>query len=451
MFVMKIKFYLFLSILFLVIQASAKGQDKQDSVKSEGLKVEKLTYKQQPGLALAASKIFFSEKRYSISGFGEASFVNYIGSKNNDSGDLELYYTNLYRFATFFGYRITDKIIWNSEAQIEYLHDGSNESRTEFLFEAFFDFLWKDYLKARIGYFPLPIGYVNNNDEPIMFYSVNRSEVERLITPTTWIEFGAMFYGSLTADWSYAVGISQGLNAAEYLSGSWIRQGRVITYGLPKSLSFTPQLNYTGIPNTTLSLSGFFGNSGQEQSVFVDGQEKEIKAPVRIGTGYAKYERGPWRFVTVGTLGALGESRDIANLTFQESGSFEVLGSQTMGYLFELGYDLLPLIKPNRSSREGFLYNSEEFKLPLFLRFERLDTHRRYSQDLVNIRPIAGPDSFPVSFVHNNLRIWTLGTNFNLKENLVLKANYQFRKNLATHEQILPEGDRVEFGFGFIF
>ncbi|MCH7403715.1 hypothetical protein ACFOUP_03675 [Belliella kenyensis] len=434
------------SFLIFLINLSVFCQNQQDSVKNEGLKVEKLTYQQQPGLALAASKIFFSEKRYSISGFGEASSVNYIGPKNTSAGDLELYYTNLYRFATFFGYRITDKIIWNSEAQIEYLHDGNSEGHTEFLFEAFIDYLWKDYLKARVGYFPLPIGYVNNNDEPVMFYSVNRSEVERLITPTTWIEFGAMFYGNFTSDLSYALGISQGLNAAEYLSGSWIRQGRVITFGLPKTLSFTPQLNYSGIPHTTLSVSGFFGNSGQEQTVLVNGQEQTVEAPVRIGTGYAKYERGPWRFVTVGTLGSLGGTDDIAQLTLNENGTSQILGDQTMGYLFELGYDLLPLIKPVRRHREGFLYNAEEFKLPVFLRFERLDTHRRFDNRLI---PIGNPND--VSFVHNNLRIWTLGTNFNLKENLVLKANYQFRKNLANGVQALAEGDRVEFGFGFIF
>lgn len=446
---------LILGVLFGFLSVFGFAQDGQDTVKNEGIKVEKLTYQQQPGLALAASKIFFSEKRYSISGFGEASFVNYLGPKNSAAGDLELYYTNLYRFATFFGYRITDNIIWNSEAQIEYLHDGNNAGKTEFLFEAFIDFLWKDYLKARVGYFPLPIGYVNNNDEPVMFYSVNRSEVERLITPTTWIEFGSMFYGNISKDLSYALGISQGLNAAEYLSGSWIRQGRVITYGLPKALSFTPQLNYSGIPNTTLSVSGFFGNSGQEQTIAVNGAEREVKAPVRIGTGYAKYELGPWRFVTVGTLGRLGQSDQVFELTLEQTGLGQVMGSQTMGYLFELGYDLLPLLKPNRSHKEGLLYNSEEFKLPIFLRFERLDTHRRFDADLVNPALVVGPgpdlSNSPTSFVHNNLRIWTLGTNFNLKENLVLKANYQFRSNLATGDQVLPEGDRVEFGFGFIF
>jgi len=441
-------FTLFFS--FLLLWQSTYAQDKSDTVKTETRGIEKLTYKQQPGLAMAASKIFFSEKPYSISGFGEASFINYLGPKDTESGDLELYYTNLYRFATFFGYRLRDDLIWNSELQIEYLHDGSEVGRTEFLFEAFIDYLWKDYLKFRVGYFPLPIGYVNNNDEPIQFYSVNRSDVERLITPTTWIEFGAMFYGNFTPDLSYALGVSQGLNAAEYLSGSWIRQGRVITWGLPKELSFTPQLTYSGLPNLELSVSGFLGNSGQKHTYIDNEGPQELKAPVRIGTGYARYEIDNWRFVTVGTYGSLGQTREIAAVTLLENDIYQIMGDRTMGYLFELGHDLLPYFNGKRSNNETWLFNPAEFKLPVFLRFERLNTHQRFDEGLI---PLTCPTCLPVpySLVQTNLRIWTLGLNFNTRENIVMKANYQFRKNLAAGPNALAEGNRIEVGFGFIF
>lgn len=437
-------------LILVVFYSHFGGAQEADTVKKEKIQVEKLTYEQQPGLAMAASKIFFSEKRYSISGFGEASFVNYYGAKNDLSGDLELYYTNLYRFATFFGYRFSDKLIWNSELQVEYLHDGNREAHAEFLFEAFLDYLWKDYLKIRFGYFPLPIGYVNNNDEPVMFYSVNRSEVERLITPTTWIEFGAMFYGNITRDLSYSVGVSQGLNAARYLSGTWVRQGREITFGLPKSLSLSPKFIYNGLPNLSLSVSGFFGNSGQEQVIMRNGEQTVVKAPVRIGTGYAKYEIGKWRFVTIGTMGNLGDTEDIYELSRSETGTAQIMGDRTYGYLFELGHDILPYFKKRTEERTGFLYHTGEFKLPVFIRYERLDTHFRYNEGLI---PMQGPNALPEPYglTHNDLRIWTIGANFNLKENIVLKGNYQIRKNLNTGPRAFEEGDRLEFGFGFIF
>ncbi len=43
------------------------AQDEKDTLQSSGPAIEKLKYQQQPGLALAASKIFFSDRRYSIS------------------------------------------------------------------------------------------------------------------------------------------------------------------------------------------------------------------------------------------------------------------------------------------------------------------------------------------------------------------------------------------------
>lgn len=279
---------------------------------------EQPRFQQQPGLALAASKIFFSDKRWSISGFGEYNYVPVQQNVNTDVGDLELYYSGLYRQAVFFGYRITDKLIWNSELQVEFLHYGREESHQEMVIEAFVDYLFKDYLKARVGFYPLTIGYVNNNDEPIMFYSVNRSEVERLITPSTWIELGAMFYGNIGADWSYSLGFSQGLNSENYLSGSWIRQGRQISFGIPESIAVNPQVNYNGVKDLTISLSGYYGNSGQGKEVAMDNQQMPVNGRINLTTGYAKYDWNNFRFLTVGTYGTLGDTEKIYELTREQ-------------------------------------------------------------------------------------------------------------------------------------
>lgn len=85
-------------ISFSNVVAQVEGDSAKRSTPVEGLK-----YKQQPGLALAASKIFFSEKRYSISGFGEFNYIPVQTGVNTNLGDLELYYSGLYRFATCSG------------------------------------------------------------------------------------------------------------------------------------------------------------------------------------------------------------------------------------------------------------------------------------------------------------------------------------------------------------
>lgn len=436
-----------ISIVSLVVLcATAVGQVQPDSlvIFADTAEVDKPRFQQQPGLALAASKIFFSEKRWSVGGFGEFNYVPLQQNVSADLGDLELYYSGLYRYATFFGYRLTDKLIWNSELQIEFLHDREGNTSEEILVEAFVDYLHSDYLKARLGFYPLTIGYVNNNDEPVMFYSVNRSEVERLITPTTWIEFGAMFYGNISKNWSYALGFSQGLNSENFISGSWIRQGREIRLGVPRSIAINPQINFHGINNLTLSASGYYGNSGQGETVRVNDKEEEIKGRINLTTAYAKYDWRTFRFVAVGTYGTLGDTEKIYQQTAEHmDGSGQVLGSNTYGYLFELGNDILPLLRGRsrsaRPQRSSFLFDSHEMKLSLFGRYERLNTHQQVNQFLQGL-PRA----------ESNLSITTLGINFNTKENIVLKANYQYRRNKSPLDPN-PVSNIVETGLGFIF
>ncbi len=411
--------------------------------------VEKLKHKQQPGLALAASKIYFSDKRYSISGFGEFNYVPLQTNVRPELGDLELYYSGLYRYATFFGYKITDKLIWNSEFQIEFLHFGTEESHYEIVLEAFVDYLASDHVKARFGFYPLTIGYVNNNDEPVMFYSVNRAEVERIITPSTWIEFGLMIYGEISDNWNYAMGISQGLNSANFVGSTWIRQGREIRFNVPNAISLNPQLTYTGFDNLTLSASGYIGNSGQGEVVTIGEAEEEVKGRIALGTAYAKYDYRNWRFVTVGTYGSLDDTEKIFELTKRENGMGQVMGNEVYGYLFELGHDILPYLrkKENIKHVNRRLYNPADMKLSVFARYERLNTHHRIADAFApGVGIVEAISDVPVS----DLDIWTVGLNFNTRENIVLKGNYQYRVNRFVGDP-LPYKNIVEFGVGFIF
>ena len=425
------------ALTFLLSVSIGFGQNKNELDSLQKNNSSEL--KQQPGLALAASKIFFSEKKYSISGFGEFNYVPSQGMVDKNMGDLELYYSGLYRFATFFGYRITDKLIWNSEVQFEYIHFKQEEAHLEFVFEAFVDFLYRDYLKARIGFYPLTIGYVNNNDEPIMFHSVNRSEVERLIIPSTWIELGVMFYGNISNDWSYALGFSQGLNSEHFLSPTWIRQGREIRFDAPKSISINPQINYTGFKNVTLSLSGYYGESGQGATVLEDATETKIKGNISLTSAYAKYQKDNFSFVGIGTYGQLEDTEKIYQQTLSATGNGQVLGKEVYGYLFEFGCDVLPYLTKSkiRKENENFFFNANEQKLTLFTRYERLNTH-------FNIETVL--ENLPKSV--NDLSIWTFGVNYNPKENIVLKADYQNRTNFASEGLF---NSIYEIGLGFIF
>jgi hypothetical protein len=252
-----------------------------------------------------------------------------------------------------------------------------------------------------------------------------------------------MFYGNLHPNLSYAIGISQGVNAENYIGASWIRQGREIRFNVPRSVSFNPQLTYTGFKNLTLSTSGYFGQSGQGKEVEVDGENVRVKAPIRLGTAYAKYEWKNFRFVTVGTYGTLGDTPLLYELTYNnDRGRGEVLGEKVYGYLAEGGVDLMQYIRGNREvkDKKNWFLHKSEMKLPFFVRYERLNTHLQTNAALANeLR------------YENNLNIWTLGFNFNTRENIVFKANYQFRNNKFTNPLIPKESNIIEFGFGFIY
>ena len=58
---------------------------------------------------------------------------------------------------------------------------------------------------------PLNIGYINNNEEPLLFLSVNRPETERLIIPSEWIETGITAYGEFFDKLNYFVSVTNGV------------------------------------------------------------------------------------------------------------------------------------------------------------------------------------------------------------------------------------------------
>lgn len=370
--------------------------------------VEELKYRQHPGLAYAASKIYFSDQRYSISGFGEINGVLPSSEQNRSGGDLELYYSNLYRISVFLGYKLKPNLIFNFEFLGELLQDGTREFGNDIVIEAMLDYLIKPEINLRFGFYPLTLGYINNNDEPVMFRSVNRPEVERLIIPSSWISLGVMAFGSVprTQNFSWAGGVVAGLDAGDFQPGSWIRQGRHLG-GIPRDPSAVGQLLYQPSEDFQVGVSGYAGNSG------VDSINGRLRAPTQLGAVHARYRQGPFTVLGVGTAGALGNTQGIFEVTGR------LIGAGTYGWYVEPSYTV---------------YRS----FPLFVRLERLNTHSRIDPALLAFRE-----------GEKDLRILTMGANFAPRRNWILKANYQVRKNYSPYGGVEP--NILEVGFGFIF
>lgn len=427
-------------LLILIIPFSLFGQIENDSIsnKSKDIKVnEEEKNEQYAGLGKAASAIYNSDKRYSISGFGEVNFINYIDGNNPNLGDLELYYTQLYRFSTFFGFKITDEIIFNSELLVEHIRDG-NKNETQIIPEAYIDARFNKNFGVRVGYVPLVIGYINSNDEPVLFHSVNRPEVERLIIPTTWVGIGATAYGQVLPGLDYFLGVFSSPDAAEFIAPTYIRGGSEPKFEIPKSWGINYQLLYFGTEGLQTGISGFFGNTGQNHQFTNDnGNTETLKSYLNLVSAFIRYDFSNVRIIAMGTSSSLSNTEQIYKLT-SEHNSAEVIGEQVYGYYGEFGIDILHYINFDRTKVSKF-WNKNEMELPIFIRYERLNTHSKVSESLIN-----------KDYLYSNLEILAIGLNFKPNEDFVLKINYQLRENKGS-SNVFPESNLLEFGLGVNF
>lgn len=407
--------------------------------------VDSLTYEQHMGLPAAASKIYTSGKNYAISGFGESNYNHYLGPKNRESQDLELYNTHLQRFVLYGAYKPVDWLVLYAELFAEFANDGTEESDFEYFPEFFIDFLINKRFNVRIGTHQPGIGYINNNDEPILFYSVNRPEVERMLIPSQWIDLGLMTYGHLNDNFKWSASIYQGLDAENLNGSTWIRRGRdkALRFNFDSYL-LNGKLLYTGIENTELSVSGLYSPVGLGNTIERNGAIENVRANTYLGSAYARYTYKNLSLMALGVFGNVSNTDQLFYLTQNSSIGPQVIGSEILGFYAEASYDILPLLgfkkQKDDAKNDNFFFKREEFKLPLFARIERLDTHRSV-HELLRDQEI----------LRSNLTTLTLGANFNTRRNIVFKANYQFRWNKETLPTGEFEGDRIEVGLGFIF
>jgi len=397
---------------------------------------------QYPGLGRAASEIFYSDKRVTFSGYAEMANV-FNGGKPRDlsSGELELFFNQLYRVTPFIGVRISKSIFLTAELGFEHL-EGNGESETHFFPELYVDFIVKKWMSFRAGLQPLNIGYINNNEEPLLFSSVNRPETERLILPTEWIEAGVTVYGDVFNKFNYALGFTNGILAQDFKSATWIRGGAEGQLESFNKLAINAQVNYLPINNITLSASSYYNESGRGETVEIEGETTEVSAPVFVLSGYARWDYKAFSLIGMGTYGTLGQSEEVYYLTEENQGFGQVIGEEAYGFYIEPSVDLLKVFGLSRPTEEksGNIFTISNPELPFFLRYERMDTHSSVAPELEDL-----------DYVRNNLNIWMVGFNYKPNHNIALKFDVRFRDNLDPQDDVPDSETLYELGIGIEF
>ena len=170
------------------------------------------------GVGQGAAKVYDIEQGLSIGGYGE--FI-YKGNQNGvDQTDAQ-------RAILYFGYKFSDKWVFNSEIEIEHGSTGApsrNKGGSVSLEFGYLDYMHSDTVNFRAGLLLSPMGLINQLHEPTAFLASNRPQTEGRIIPSTWREMGAGFYGDV-GDFAYQTYLMTALDA-EGFSDSGLRGGR---------------------------------------------------------------------------------------------------------------------------------------------------------------------------------------------------------------------------------
>jgi hypothetical protein len=372
------------------------------------------------GLGPAASKIYGVARGLSVGGYGESVYQHYFRDAAGQSDRWDLLRTVLY-----VGYKFSDRIVFNSEFEIEHATTSSTESAgggSVSVELASLDFFVRDWANARAGLLLLPMGFINEIHEPTNFYGVLRPDVETQIIPSTWRENGAGVFGQLFGDrLQYRMYAVTGLNAAGYTSSN-LRGGRQKgNRALAEDMAFTARVDWTPLDPLTVGGSVFVGDAGQDQVIAGTPLPDALTTLWEVHGQYRSHGvhlRALFAMADIGDAGALTAAlRNAGNI-----GSAETIASRMLGGYAEIAYEVMPWLRPMSA-----------MSLTPFYRFERYDTQYRV------------PSGFAAD---RSKDIWnhTIGLHFEPIPNVVIKTDVRLRDADAG-----GVADEFNLGIGFAF
>jgi hypothetical protein len=368
------------------------------------------------GLGPAASKVYGLREGVSIGGYGEVVYRDFSSRDDSGSPSGADDQWDLLRAVLYFGYKWSDRILFNSEIEFEHATTGEGgEEKGEVSVEfAYLDFLMKKGFNIRGGLLLIPVGILNEMHEPTTFPGVLRPAVETLVLPTTWRENGVGVFGE-TGWLSYRGYLVAGLDATGFSGEEGIREGRQGgSASLANSLALTGRVDLTRVPGLVAGIAAFRGNSDQG----------EIPADAKVETldFHAQYQwrgfeaRGLWARVDVEDAEVINQALGILPL------SGDSVGERIKGWYLQAAWDIFSL----RS-------RSDQQYLAPFVRYEALNTQ----------------DSVPTGFSANpafERRIRTVGLTWKPIPQVAIKLDYQDVDNAAG-----TGVDEFHAGLGWIF
>jgi hypothetical protein len=358
------------------------------------------------GLGPAASKVYGVASGVSIGGYGEALYQNVAAENEAGAASNGRDTIDYLRQIIYLGYKFDERLLFNSE--IEFEHAATAHHGTVAVEFAYLDAMLHRAANLRAGMLLVPIGFVNELHEPPVFLGARRPEVERRIIPTTWRANGAGLFGEPVNGMSYRAYLIESLRAIgdsdDGVSGfnaGGLRGGRQSgSEALFEDLAGVARVDWTA-NGLGAGAAVFVGNTGQSEAVGND----VIGGLTTIFEAHAQVHRAGLRLRAL-VSGATVDDAAAINTANGLTGNGS-MGSELGGWYVEGGYELWSRLRPQ-----------SRFELVPYVRFEEVNTQ------------VEVPDGFS-SNPANDLRIITLGGAFYPHSQVVVKSDYEIRRNEA--------------------
>ena len=346
----------------------------------------------------------------SVGGYGEVHYTNASGRDTPGS-------VNVRRFVLYVAHNFSEKVTVRSELELEDTKIEGGEAGGEVALEQLYlDYLISPAFTLRAGLLLPPIGIVNEFHEPPTFNGVDRPAFDQSVIPTTWREIGVGAVGLIPGvpGLSYRAYLVNGLKASGFSAETGIRggrqEGKEASFANP---SITGRVEWAR-PGLRVGGSFWYGGSANQDSLLGTGTFDNAVGLVAVD---ARYDVGPFMFRAVAANIGVGGAGAISSVNGSQ------VGSRIAGGYAEAAYNVLSALLPASSQR-----------LNAFIRYENFDTQASVPAGVVKDETLAR-------------RITTFGLTYKPLYNVVLKGDYQLRRNKAG----AGESELLSMGVGYQF
>jgi hypothetical protein len=345
-----------------------------------------------------------------VIGYGEAAY-----SKFHQSGDAT---ADQARFVFGFNHRFDERLTLHSEVEIEHAVVSSEDAGEAEIEQAWINYKQSDSVNFKGGLFLIPIGILNETHEPPTYFGVMRNQVETRVIPTTWRELGVGVHGFLAEGFRYDVGVTTNFDAGKLddpLTGmrSAHQEGQLAN---ARDLAVYGALNYR-LPGLLVGGGVFSGDTGQNGAS--NPALQGVAARFTMWDVHAQYRVAGLDLQGLYASGTLGDADKVTAALFAADPATAFAAPKSMkGWYAQAAYHV---------------YKRGNYDVAPFIRYERID-----------IRQAEDPANGLLQDPRNDEKIKTIGVNFWVHPQVVLKADIQRYATDKTQ-------DAYRLGLGFMF